>query len=834
MSAGGRTITNPRIVKDDSMQAGQKVTWDCIWFGSYPQSEITSSDSMYKILQSAMGWDNNGEITLGDSKYRRIKKGDATYATSGDGSHYDWSDADTYHYFIYEPIKWRVLKIEGNRVFLLSDIALDAQKYNSVKEKIIWGTSTIRSWLNGYGSASNRQKIDYSSKNFINSAFTTSEKEEITDTTVINSNSTNYGTVVGGNDTRDKVFFLSSDEVYGDDALVYGFALSGGNDEARRVKSSIYAKAMGAQVYEDICFWWLRSGSSDSAMNVDRSGYIYNGWYVNFDRVGVRVALNLNLSSNVWKDAGAVGSKEGEKFFQVTYNANGGDGAPEPHIKNEGSSLSLSSTKPVRLGYTFLGWSENSVTTTADYKAGEEYKEDDNAILYAVWKKDEPENKVQVTYDANGGSGAPEPQTKQPATELTLSGQKPTRPGYTFSGWSIDRNAESAAYEAGGTYTDDTSITLYAVWKINTYTVTYDANGGTGAPSAQIKTYGQPLILSSKVPVRSGYTFLGWSESNTATDAVYQAGGEYIENSNAVLYAIWEKDKSENKVQVTYDANGGSNAPEPQTKEPDAVLTLSDQKPIRSGYTFLGWSTDRNAESAVYEAGGEYTGNKDIILYAIWKQNAPSVNPPSDPGTSKDDPSGSTTDKTTGNNGTVKTKKKQKITTSASVYTKAYGSKAFSLGASASGGAKLTYKSANTKIAKVSGSGKVTVKKYGTVKITITAGATKDYESVKKTVAINVVPKAVTLKSVKSPSQRRIEISWKKNKDASGYNLYLSKRKDFKKWTVERSLKKNKASWFATNCKSKNTYYVKIRAYKKIGKTKYYGEWSKVKKVKIK
>lgn len=86
VSAGGRTITNPRIVKDDSMQAGQKVTWDCIWFGSYPQSEITSSDSMYKILQSAMGWDNNGEITLGDSKYRRIKKGDATYATSGDGS----------------------------------------------------------------------------------------------------------------------------------------------------------------------------------------------------------------------------------------------------------------------------------------------------------------------------------------------------------------------------------------------------------------------------------------------------------------------------------------------------------------------------------------------------------------------------------------------------------------------------------------------------------------------------------------------------------------------------------------------------------------------------
>ena len=516
--------------------------------------------------------------------------------------------------------------------------------------------------------------------------------------------------------------------------------------------------------------------------------------------------------------------------YNVYYNSNGGIGAPSSQTKPYGVTLELSNTKPTRTGHKFKGWSTSSTATVATYLPGESYTANSGTTLYAVWEKET----YDVYYNANEGTGAPSTQTKYYGTTLTLSDKEPTRTGYTFLGWSTDRNAESAVYDAGGSYTDNTSATLYAIWKINTYTVTYDANGGTGAPSAQIKTYGQPLILSSKVPVRSGYTFLGWSESNTATDAVYQAGGEYIENSNAVLYAIWEKDKSENKVQVTYDANGGSNAPEPQTKEPDAVLTLSDQKPIRSGYTFLGWSTDRNAESAVYEAGGEYTGNKDIILYAIWKQNAPSVNPPSDPGTSKDDPSGSTTDKTTGNNGTVKTKKKQKITTSASVYTKAYGSKAFSLGASASGGAKLTYKSANTKIAKVSGSGKVTVKKYGTVKITITAGATKDYESVKKTVAINVVPKAVTLKSVKSPSQRRIEISWKKNKDASGYNLYLSKRKDFKKWTVERSLKKNKASWFATNCKSKNTYYVKIRAYKKIGKTKYYGEWSKVKKVKIK
>ncbi len=757
VSPDNRTITNPRIVKDESMQAGQKVTWDCIWFGSYPQSEITSSDSMYSTLQNATDWDSNGDITLEGSKYRRIKKGDATYATSGDSSYYDWSNEDIYHYFIYEPIKWRVLKIEGEQAFLLSDIALDDQKYNQVYEEITWETSTIRSWLNGYGSSSNKQKIDYSSKNFINSAFTAGEKAEITDTTVINSDNINFETT-GGNDTKDKVFFLSEAEVYGSNAAVHGFVSSGEiYDEARRLKSSTYAKAMGVYInrgigYEGNCSWWLLSPGhySKLAMSVNGIGCVHIGGDVNSGSVGVCVALKLNLSSNVWKDAGAVGLEEGETFFQITYNANGGSGAPEPQIKNSGVPLSLSSIKPVRTGYTFLGWSENSAATTADYKAEEEYSENDNVVLYAVWENDEPEEKIQVAYDANGGSGAPETQTKQPDAELILSDIKPTRPGYTFLGWSTDRSAESAAYEASGTYTDDRSTTLYAVWKANTYTITY-ANGGTETPSAQTKTHGQTLTLSSKVPVRQGYTFLGWSENNTATAPTYQAGGEYTENRDITLYAVWQKDES-------------------------------------------------------------------------------AVNPPSDPGTPKDDPLGNKTDKPPEN----VAKKVQKITTKASVFTKAYGSKTFSLGAKAGGGAKLTFKSSNSKVAKVSGLGKVTVKKYGTAKLTIRAEETKEYQSSARTVTVKVVPKAVSLKSVRSPYARKMEISWKRNKDASGYEVYLSKRKDFKKWTVKRSVNKSKSFYSISNCETKSIYYVKIRVYKKVGKTKYYGGWSKVKKVKIK
>ena len=284
-----------------------------------------------------------------------------------------------------------------------------------------------------------------------------------------------------------------------------------------------------------------------------------------------------------------------------------------------------------------------------------------------------------------------------------------------------------------------------------------------------------------------------------------------------------------NTYTITY-ANEGTETPTAQTKTHGQPLTLSSKIPVRQGYTFLGWSESQTATTPTYQAGGEYTENRNITLYAVWKKNESAVNPPSDPGTSKDDPLGNKTDKPQEN----AAKKVQKITTKSSVFTKAYGSKAFSLGAKAGGGAKLTYKSSTPKVAKVSGLGKVTVKKYGTAKITIRAEATKEYQPAVRTVTVKVVPKTVSLKSVKSPYARRLEATWKKNKGASGYEVYLSKRKDFKKWTVKRSVEKSKSFFSVNNCETKSTYYVKIRAYKKVGKTKYYGGWSKAKKVKIK
>lgn len=145
-----------------------------------------------------------------------------------------------------------------------------------------------------------------------------------------------------------------------------------------------------------------------------------------------------------------------------------------------------------------------------------------------------------VSYNANGGSGAPSSQTKWYGTNITLSSTKPTHTGYTFEGWGTSSSDTTVDYAAGATYSANASITLYAIWKAITYTVFYNANGGSGAPGNQTKTYDVNLTLSNTKPTRTNYNFKGWGTSSSATTVSYNAGGTYTQNANITLYAIWE------------------------------------------------------------------------------------------------------------------------------------------------------------------------------------------------------------------------------------------------------------------------------------------------------
>ena len=282
-------------------------TWDCVWFGSYPQTEIKKSDSIYSVLQNAT-YDTKGDTTIRGTKYRRVSRDDvfSTY----------WSDGIYYKYFIYEPVKWRVLEVSGSNALVVSDVALDNRGYNTIHTSVTWETSSVRSWLNGYDKSANQPRTDYSVKNFVDSAFSSDERTAINTTVVVNDG---YGTLSGKN-TNDRVFLLSKSEISGDGGVQHGFAKDDKlDDEARWCVCSNYAYVLGSYTpttYSNTTPWWLRSPGSTAKDAAcvgytrygDGEGSVYNYMGVTNTFIAVRPALYVNLLSSWVQPAGTVSS----------------------------------------------------------------------------------------------------------------------------------------------------------------------------------------------------------------------------------------------------------------------------------------------------------------------------------------------------------------------------------------------------------------------------------------------------------------------------------------------------------------------------------------------
>ena len=232
-----------------------------------------------------------------------------------------------------------------------------------------------------------------------------------------------------------------------------------------------------------------------------------------------------------------------------------------------------------------------------------------------------------VAFDPNGGEAGPSLQYKGRGVDLSLTEAAPTRDYYVFSGWATDPAAAEPDYLPGAPYAADADVTLYAVWTPRTWTLQYLPSGGTGAPEEQVKTYGQPLTLPETVPEREGYEFLGWSPFYWDNTPRYFPGDSFDENGAAdnadpiKLYAVWQIQM----YLISYKPNGGDEAPAPQLKTYGRPITLSEEIPTRSGYTFLGWATNRNASEPEYQPGDRFTGNADTVLYAVWEKVVPAT-----------------------------------------------------------------------------------------------------------------------------------------------------------------------------------------------------------------
>ena len=172
------------------------------------------------------------------------------------------------------------------------------------------------------------------------------------------------------------------------------------------------------------------------------------------------------------------------------------------------------------------------------------YSEDEPTIKYAT-----------LSYDANSGSSAPVEQlceTLQDTCSVTISSTRPTRAGYTFLGWADSATTTSASYQPGANITLSANKTIYAVWRLNTvtHTLIFDANEGAGAPGNQTCTATGTatscnIVISSTIPIRSGYTFLGWADSATATEKQYDPGAAITVSGDKMLHAVWQENKDD-------------------------------------------------------------------------------------------------------------------------------------------------------------------------------------------------------------------------------------------------------------------------------------------------
>lgn len=290
---------------------------------------------------------------------------------------------------------------------------------------------------------------------------------------------------------------------------------------------------------------------------------------------------------------------------------------------NEYGKLARGSTYK-RTGYSFAGWTTNRDGSGEKYSSNQQVRNivkagADSITLYAQWKP----ISYTISYNANGASGTMKGETLKYGQEYWLpnGAQAYKRMGHSFTGWKDDKGN---FYDVGAKVsnladTDMAVVKLYAQWKVNEYTVTFDPNADsvTKLPAGQSVTYGNWVpFWTIGNPEREGYLFTGWYEDK-ACEKPRSLSMPVTED--ITLYAGWQQ-KDPNKCVVFFDTAGGSRvAPLQVTVGQKATRP---ENPTRYGHTFVKWHLD-DADGAEYAF--TETVNKDIVLVAEWTPNTHEV-----------------------------------------------------------------------------------------------------------------------------------------------------------------------------------------------------------------
>ena len=360
---------------------------------------------------------------------------------------------------------------------------------------------------------------------------------------------------------------------------------------------------------------------------VSKEGYTFDGWYTSkTDGVKITEDSVVNILSNT-----TLYARYNINTYTLTVNTNNG-------VDNKVYNLKYKETKqidnPEKTGYTFVNWSVVGVSSSISGNIFTMGSED--AVIIANYNS----NVYTITLDNKGAdeSGTTSVYEKyndgiyssidcqNKITNITV----PSKIGYTFKGYYESETSTSPIINSSGVIQMSTTkylanTTLIAKWEVNTYTLTVNTNNGEAS-----KTYNLSYKETKTIPnpEKEGYTFTGWTlngQGSTFNQSVFTMG--YEDATLSAEYTV-------NTYQVKYDGNGATGTMPNSTYTYGVSYNLTSNTYQKTGYTFVGWNTDKTKTEALYLDGASVknltsVNNNVVTLYAIWKVNtySLSINP---------------------------------------------------------------------------------------------------------------------------------------------------------------------------------------------------------------